>query len=280
MQNKTLLRQGGVGTLLKTQKVPNRPLSRTEKMIAKSREYNEAKKNAAKKKRQEEKDKDIKKMIAGGRNTFSQMYGNDDTLETASIASSMKTQVSEVHSDQSSLNPEPPGFSYDKAYEKDDQEDQPRIESLLKPIDNQETETETSNDPPLEVENILPLSPTPAAVPRSSNDIQSPNLKSPGISPVKSLPQRSTQPDPAPAPAASMEEENIRPLSSTPTAGSTGSTEESAAAVQVRKTLYLLDTHCNEPSRILNLSSNLVLTRQPAPGQVMRRSPNLQVQLL
>ena len=68
-------------------------------------------------------------------------------------------------------------------------------------------------------------------------------------------PTKSPQPAPAPAPAlsppgASMEEEYIQPLSSTPTAGSTGSTEESAAAVQVRKTLYLLDTHCNEPFRI------------------------------
>ena len=82
--------------------------------------------------------------------------------------------------------------------------------------------------------------------------VPQPTGKAPPFNPA---PAKSPQPAPAPAPAlsppgASIEEEYIQHLSSTPTAGSTGSTEESAVAVQVRKTLYLLDTHCNEPFRI------------------------------
>ena len=87
-----------------------------------------------------------------------------------------------------------------------------------------------------EEENInQPISPPPAAVPRSSSNIQ--NLESPDFSPV-------------------------------PRSGSTGSME--GPVVEVRKTLYLLNTHVTEPSRILNLSRKLVLKRQP-PGQ--RGSP-------
>ena len=170
IRNKKFLKQGGVPNTKKGG-VPNtkKPLTRGQKLLNESLRINEEKSQAIEKERQEKKDKAIKNMIAGGKNTFDDMYGKEfDNLETASIASSLKTQVSKVESVQSSLNSERKGFSYDKTYEKDDLEDppEPRLESL-------------------------------------------------GWPRLEGLEPRDT----------------------------TGYTEESA--VKVRKTLYLMDTHCN-----------------------------------
>ena len=79
-----------------------------------------------------------------------------------------------------------------------EEEDQPSTyDPMLEPDSTEEENIilpAPTQSPPaasMEEENInQSLSPTPAAIPRSSSDMQiSPNLNSPDISPVKSLPQ-------------------------------------------------------------------------------------------
>ena len=118
----------------------NFPLNRSQRMLEASRQKNKDKLLATEQKRKEEKDKAHKKMIAGGRNTFVNMYSKDDNLETASIASSMKTQVTDtglsIQSGVSSIGPTPHGFDKTREYEKESDSSQslPQLRSLLKPV--------------------------------------------------------------------------------------------------------------------------------------------------
>ena len=118
----------------------NVPLTRTQQILENSRQKTETNKVSTVKKREAEKEKQIKKKIIGGRNTFVHMFSKDDRLETASIASSLETQVSDtalsIQSGVSSFGPTPHGFDKTREYEKESDNPMPlpKLRSLLKPV--------------------------------------------------------------------------------------------------------------------------------------------------